>query len=195
MKTALETRRLVIRNFRKQDWRDLHAYLSVPAIYRYEPGEPVTVDGAKRSAKLRSRTDDFLAVELKTERKLIGHLYFKLTEPEEYRSWELGYIFNPAYHDRGYCTEASLRIVEYGFTELGAHRVIAFCDPRNVASWHVLENIGMKREGCFRKKAFFRKDKNGDPLWHDCYAYGILEGEPVGKRDFRFRSSPASILR
>jgi len=183
MKNVLETSRLIIRNFRKEDWRDLHEYLSIAEIFRYEPGAPVTIESAKKSAKDRSKADDFLAIILKSENKMIGHLYFKLTEPEEFLTWELGYIINPKYHNQSYCTEATRKIVEYGFEELKAHRIVAFCDPRNNPSWHVLENIGMKREGCFRKKGFFRRDLNGNPIWHDCYAYGILEREVLPSSD------------
>jgi RimJ/RimL family protein N-acetyltransferase len=124
----------------------------------------------------RSRGNDFLAVEEKASRKMIGHLYLKQVDPLEFMTWELGYIFNPRFFNKGYCTEASKAAVDYVFSELGAHRVVAFCNPLNAASWRVLEKIGMRREGLFLKKAFFRK--NGSlPLWHDCLAYGILEAE------------------
>ena len=70
---------------------------------------------------------------------------------------------------------AARALVGYGFSVLGAHRVVANCDPRNEASWRTLERIGLKREGHFRKHAFFRTDADGNPLWHDCLSYGILE--------------------
>ena len=172
----LETERLVIRNFRKSDWKDLHEYLSLSDTYIFEPGDPVSVAQAKQLAKDRSEGDSFLAVVLKTENKMVGHLYFSLVEPADFRTWELGYIFNPVYRNRGYCTEASRSVIDFGFRELAAHRIVAFCDPRNEASWRVLEKLRMKREGHFRQKAFFRRDGSGAPLWHDCYAYGIVEG-------------------
>jgi RimJ/RimL family protein N-acetyltransferase len=177
MKNTLETARLIIRNFQEDDWKDLHAYLSLPETYIYEPGEPISVDQAKGLAEDRSKGDAFLAVILKAENKMIGHLYFDLMEPQDFLTWELGFIFNPEFQNRGYCTEASRRVIEYGFGELAAHRIAAFCDPRNHASSRVLEKIGMRREGHFRKKAFFRRDANGTPLWHDAYAYGIVEDE------------------
>ncbi len=174
----LETERLLIRNFRKADWKDLHEYLSLQDTYVFEPGDPIDAAEAKRLAAERSKGDAFLAVVLKAEDKMVGHLYFSRMEPLEFRTWELGYIFNPRYRSRGYCTEASRSVVEFGFRALQAHRIVAFCDPRNAASWRVLEKIGMQREGHFRQKAFFRRGQDGSPLWHDCYAYGLVAADP-----------------
>lgn len=173
----LETERLLIRKFEPDDWQDLYAYLSLSEIYRFEPGEPINVEQAQHLVTERSQAENFLAVVLKSSREMIGHLYFEQVEPKEFRTWELGYIFNPAFQRQGYCTEAAKRLLEYGFNDLRAHKITAFCDPANPASWKVLEKIGMQGEGHFRQRAFFRRDDQGQPLWHDCLAYGILAGE------------------
>lgn len=178
----LETERTLIRNFNETDWKDLYEYLSLPETYIYEPGSPVDEAEAESMCRERSESLQFMAVELKNENKMIGHLYFNRSDPEEFMTWELGYIFNPVYQNRGYCTEASRRIIDYAFRELGAHRINAYCNPLNEASWKVLEKCGMIREGYFRKKAFFRKDSEGRPLWHDCYAYGILAEDFLEKK-------------
>lgn len=57
------------------------------------------------------------------------------------------------------------------------HRLNAYCDPRNKASWRVLEKTGFVREGHFREKGTFRDDAEGRPIWHDCYAYGQVMDE------------------
>jgi RimJ/RimL family protein N-acetyltransferase len=175
----LETERLAIRPFRAEDGADLFEYLSLPETYRFEPGLPLSLEAARRLAAERAGQDCFLAVALKEgpmAGKLIGHLYFQLQDPVEFRTWELGYIFNPAFQGRGYCTEAARILIRHAFAHRQAHRVVAFCDPLNPASWRVLEKCGMQREGLFRQKAFFRRDAKGQALWHDCLAYGILEG-------------------
>lgn len=170
----LGTERLVVRNFREADGSALFSYLSLPETYLFEPGNPVTREEADRLARERSEGEDFFAVTLKGG-EMIGHLYFHRVEPSDFRGWELGYIFNPAYQGNGYCTEAARALVGYAFANLGTHRVSAYCDPRNEPSWRVLEKLGMRREGHFRKKAYFRKDSAGQPLWHDAWAYGILD--------------------
>ncbi|HEX2954982.1 MAG TPA: GNAT family protein [Bacillota bacterium] len=173
----METERLTIRNFRPDDWQDLYEYLSQDEVLQYEPETANTEAQCRQKAEERSRGDEFLAVCLKTNEKMIGHLYFSQTEPHEFYTWELGYIFNPAYYGQGYATEACRRLIQYAFKELHAHRIIALCSPENTASWRLLERLSMRREGLFKKPAYFRTTHNGRPLWHDAYQYAILEEE------------------
>lgn len=171
----IETDRIVVRRFAADDAADLHAYLSLDETYRFEPGAPIGVDAARTLAVQRAAADDFLAVCLKAAGgRMVGHIYLGRAEPGEFLTWELGYIFNPRYHHQGLCTEAARLVVAHAFERLHAHRVVAYCDPLNVASWRVLEKVGLQREAYFRKNAFFRRDENGDPLWHDSLCYAIL---------------------
>lgn len=170
----IETKNLIIRNHIESDWKDLYDYLSLPEIYRFEPGEPITPEESKTIISERCNGHDFLAVVHKESKQMIGHLYFHQSDPKHFMTWELGYIFNPKFQNQGYCTESSSAILDYAFKMLRSHKVVAFCNPDNIPSWKVLEKIGMEREGFFKQKAFFRKDKDGNPLWHNCYAYGIL---------------------
>ena len=172
--TQIQTNNLIIRNHVESDWENLYEYLSLPETYEFEPGSPVTREEARKLTVERSNGNDFLAVVHKNSNHMIGHLYFHLCEPEKFMTWELGYIFNPDYHNQGYCTEASSALINFAFRELHAHKIVAFCNPANISSWKVLEKIGMEREGFFRQKGFFKTDSQGNPIWHDCYAYGIV---------------------
>jgi [ribosomal protein S5]-alanine N-acetyltransferase len=172
----LNTERLIIRPFLASDYRDLYEYLSLPEIYRFEPGEPVSLEEAREECRQRAKGNFFWAAALKEgNNKLIGHVSFYQVEPKFFLTWEIGYIFNPAYQNRGYATEASRAIIKYAFTELGAHRVVGHCSPENTASWKVLENCGLKREGLQRKNFLIRNDENGKPIWLDSYEYAIVE--------------------
>jgi RimJ/RimL family protein N-acetyltransferase len=174
----LYTERLIIRPFLESDYKDLHEYLSLEETYRYEPGKPITLEEAKRITAERAAGTDFWAVTLKeNNNKLIGHISFIQMEPKVFLAWEIGYIFNPAFQNKGYATEASRALIGHAFGELGAHRVVGFCAIENAASWKVLEKCGMRREGIHRKNAFFRKDKDGRPIWLDSYEYAILAEE------------------
>ena len=116
-----------------------------------------------------------MAVELRSERKLIGHISILPVAPKEFLTYELGYIFNPAYRHRGYATEAARAAVGYCFAELGAHRIVGNCNPVNEASWKVLERCGMRREGTLRQN--FRKEGPSGP-WTDTYVYAMLASDP-----------------
>jgi RimJ/RimL family protein N-acetyltransferase len=169
----LKTQRLVIRNFVSNDYKDLYEYLSDKETYKYEPGEPITLEKAKDVCIERSKSNDFLAIEL--ENKIIGHIYFSQIEPKNLKTWEIGYIFNKEFHGKGFATEAVKAIIENGFFEKDVHKIIAHCNPKNISSWKLLERIRMKREGKLRKNIYFVKDKNGEPIWQDTYEYGILK--------------------
>jgi RimJ/RimL family protein N-acetyltransferase len=170
----IHTERLIVRPFRPDDWRDLFDYLSLPEVYAFEPGEPVDSEQARALAIARSNGRAFWAVERRTDRRMIGHLYFAPIEPAELRTCELGYIFNPACQRQGYATEATRALVDHAFAEMGVHRVVANCNPANVASWRVLEKIGFVREGHLRQSVFFRCDTEGRPMWQDTFQYARL---------------------
>jgi len=181
----LSTDHLIIRPFLESDYKDLYEYLSLKETYRFEPGEPISLKEAKKLCLERAKGTDFWAVILKENKKLIGHVSFLQTEPKFFLTWEIGYIFNPAFQNKGYASEATRAIIKYAFTILGAHRVIGYCNPENIPSWKVLEKCGMKREALFRKRAFFRKNESGEPLWFDACEYAILAEDLTG-----FRLSP-----
>ena len=176
----LATDRLIIRPFLESDYADLYEYLSLEETYRYEPGKPITKDEAKKIAAERAGGTDFWAVTLKENKeKLIGHVSLIQTEPKQFRTWEIGFIFHPDFQNKGYATEASRAVIDYSFRELDAHRVVGYCSTENTPSWKVLEKCGMTREGLGRKNVFFRKDKSGKPHWLDSYEYAILAEDTV----------------
>lgn len=196
----IQTDRLIVRPIRPDDWRHLFDYLSLPEIYAFEPGEPIDAAQARAMAVERSSGQAFVAVELRAERRMIGHLYFQPVEPAELRTHELGYIFNPAYQRQGYATEAARALVDHAFAELGVHRVVANCNPANVASWRVLEKIGFVREGHLRQNIFFRCDTDGRPMWQDTFEYARLSDldapearQPAGTATSRPKQEQAAV--
>lgn len=171
----IETLYLFIRGFKDTDSVDLYEYLSKPDIYAFEPGQPISLSEAEKLAIERSKGRDFYAVVLKENEKMIGHLYFKQIDPQVMMTWELGYIFNPMYHRKGYASEAARALIEFAFQNDKVHRIMARCDPKNPASWKLLEKIGFRREGHFKQCATFRNDELGNPVWHNAYEYGLLK--------------------
>ena len=59
---------------------------------------------------------------------------------------ELGWIINRKFWGKGFATEAAKALVEY-FSIHGHRRFIAHCDTENVASYKVMEKLGMTRTG------------------------------------------------
>lgn len=169
-KTMIETERLILRRFRKEDLQDLYEYLSDAETVQYEPYRPMDMNEVKEQLDRRISTDEMIAVELKSNHKLIGIVYFG---KRDFDSLELGYVFNKRYWGQGYAVESCQALIRKAFSE-GVHRIDAECDPQNAASWNLLERLGFTREAHFRKNVFFWKDQYNQSIWKDTYVYGIL---------------------
>jgi [ribosomal protein S5]-alanine N-acetyltransferase len=171
----ISTQRLIIRPFLETDYQDLYDYLSRKETYRFERGEPISLEKAKEFAHDWSKGTNFWAATLKASGKLIGQISLFPERPAVFKTWQIGYIFNPDFQNMGYASEATPAVIKYTFAELGAHRIVAYCSPDNIPSWKVMEKCGMKKEGLSRKDFILRDDENGKPVWLDSYIYSILD--------------------
>ncbi len=165
-----ETERLILRRYKKEDLQDLFEYLSDAQVVEFEPYKPLTLDEAKQNLEWRIGTDEMIAVELKSSRKMIGNVYLG---KREFDSLEIGFVFNRNFWRRGYAAESCGALIARAFSN-GAHRIYAECDPNNENSWRLLEALGFRREAHFRKNVYFWKDENGTPIWKDTYVYAKL---------------------
>jgi|LGOV01.1.fsa_nt_gb RimJ/RimL family protein N-acetyltransferase len=174
----LRTDRLIIRKFEKSDGEDLYKYLSNPDVVEYEPYEIHSLEESKKEATNRSKDNRFLAVVLKDTNTLIGNLFYKKNE-NDFETWEVGYVFNSNYHNKGYATESLRVLLEHIFIEQKAHRIVAFCNSHNKPSWKLLERVGFRREAHLVKQAYFSKDEQGKPKWFNTFGYALLEKEYI----------------
>ena len=170
----IETKRLMIRKFRPDDFTALYEYLSDENVVRFEPYEPYTLAQTKREAEFRSHSDEYFAVTLKDGGSLIGNLYLG---KREYDCYELGYVFNRNWQRCGYATESAAALMDYAFGSLRAHRIIARCNALNYRSHKLMERLGMRREAEYKKNVYFKKGPFGNPIWQDTLQYAILEEE------------------
>ena len=166
----ITTDRLIIRNFTYDDWLDVHSYTSDTNVMKYIPEGVLTSEDAKKFVKENSSQDaKYFPVLLKKDHTLIGHIVFHKYFGEH--MYEIGWVFNPKYYNRGYASEAAYSILKYGFETMKLHRIIATCQPENIPSYRIMEKIGMRREG------FFKKCIPHGNEWWDEYYYAILQEE------------------
>ncbi len=166
----LETDRLLIRHFNIDDFESVYNYMSDPNIIEHLPEDLFSENDTKDfiNNNIGENAEKF-AVISKDNESLIGHMIFHKWFAQD--TFEIGWVINSNYQGKGFASEAALRLLNYGFDNLSAHRIIATCQPENIASWKVMEKIQMRKEGCF-KKCIFRRGK-----WIDELFYAILSND------------------
>jgi [ribosomal protein S5]-alanine N-acetyltransferase len=173
----IETDRLLLREFRAADETDIHAYASDQEVVRIMIWGPNTTEQTRAFLQTILEAQEQwprpfveLAIELKAERRMIGSIGLRVKD-ERNRAADIGYVLARRDWGRGYMTEAARAILDAAFRQLKLHRVWATCDPRNHASYRVMEKLGMRRE------AHFHKDVLEKGEWRDSYLYAILAEE------------------
>ncbi|MDD1502024.1 GNAT family protein [Lysinibacillus sp. CNPSo 3705] len=166
----IKTNRLLIREFEIQDWQAVYEYTSNPNVMKYIPEGVFNEEEAKKFVLENSGEQaKYFPVILKSDNIVIGHIVFHQYFGDH--TYEIGWVLNPNYYNNGYASEAAKAVLNYGFKEMQLHRIIATCQPENIPSYRVMEKIGMRREGYFKKCI-----PNGDEWW-DEYYYAVLKEE------------------
>ena len=173
----LHTPRLLIREFAPGDEADVHEYASDPEVVRFMPWGPNTPEQSRQFFDRRlaphpdPRWEFELAIVLKSEEKVVGGVGLRIRN-FTHREGDIGYVLNRRYWNRGIITEAARAMLDFGFGDLGLHRIYATCDPENRGSARVMEKLGMKYEGHLRQNVFEKG------RWRDTLLYAILESDP-----------------
>lgn len=84
----------------------------------------------------------------------------------------LGYLLDPVHHGLGHATEMVRAALDLAFGDLGLRRVTAGCFADNVASWRVMEKVGMRRE-----QHGIRDSWHAELGWVDGFTYALLADE------------------
>ena len=165
----LETDRLIVRDFTMDD---------LPALWDiFRDGETM-----EHMAPMTEReTEEFLrsfcvertppgayAAQLRGG-GLAGYVLFNQVDAPGI--YELGWVFRRDCWGRGLAREASRALLDYAFSALDAHKVIAQTED-TVRAAALLERLGMAREGVWRRHAPSR-----DGTWKDIHWYGLLREE------------------
>jgi RimJ/RimL family protein N-acetyltransferase len=77
-----------------------------------------------------------------------------------------------------------IALQDFGFGELNLHRIIAHCDAENIASYRIMEKIGMRREGLFIEGR--SANKSSDSMYGDELCYAILKDEWASQKEMKY---------
>ncbi|OLR90532.1 GNAT family N-acetyltransferase [Actinokineospora bangkokensis] len=177
----IKTRRLVLRPFAAGDLDAVLDYQGREDVARYLLWGPLDREAArKRLLDQATRTElvaegDRLSLACELDGLVIGDVVLFYSSVE-HRGVEIGWVFHPDHHGRGYATEAATELLRLAFDELGAHRVTARLDADNAASAALCERLGMRREALFVKNEVVRG------RWTSEAVYALLDEEWAGRQ-------------
>ena len=168
MNTIIETDRIILRKFIKDDYNAVFEFSSNWDVMKYT-GDKM-LESPEQAKKIITDVwfSDYkkygygrFAVIYKPENKLIGFAGLKyLPELDE---TDIGFRFLPEYWGKGIATEVSKEIINYGFTKLKLENIIGIAMANNIGSCKVLEKIGLK----FHKfDAYPNEDPNEKYNWY-----------------------------
>ena len=174
----LLTERLTLSLLTPEDENDLLEYQSDPESVRYIPWPARTREQvAEAIAKLVNLTiptaeneSYVLGWRLNTTGKVIGQSNLTIRSLE-HSCAEMGWVVSPHFRNLGFATEATHAFMDFAFSELKLHRVVAYIDQRNESSVRLAERLGMRREAAYEKDEFFKGE------WTSAYLYAILAEE------------------
>jgi len=151
---VIETERLRLRPWRKEDFRPYHAILQHPEVHRHFGPDPMGAEECWR--RLNAAVGGWQlngfgtwAVERKGDGRLIGNAgiftAWRDLEPEFGEEPEMGWIFSHEVHGQGIAGEACRAVLEWTEANLQPTPIWAIIAPKNEASLQLAERLGFER--------------------------------------------------
>ncbi|MBP1903988.1 RimJ/RimL family protein N-acetyltransferase [Paenibacillus turicensis] len=179
------TERLILRQFALKDIQAFYQYRADPTVARFQSWENFTYEEADsfvRSQKtlIPDQPGGWFqyAIALADSNQLIGDCAVH-TLGAEPRIAEIGFTLAREHQGKGYIHEALCALLDYIFSTLNKHKVIAFTDVRNEKSISALARLGMRREGHLLQNYMTKGN------WVDEYQYAILQSEWLSKDNIK----------
>jgi RimJ/RimL family protein N-acetyltransferase len=171
----LQTNRLNFRQVSADDINNIHELHSLPETDRFNTlGIPETIQVTEKvinewlvGQNANPQTSYVFCLDLVDTKQFIGLIALNIGKPK-YKTAEVWFKIHSNHWNKGYATEALAKLIDFGFIQLGLHRIEAGCAVENIASGKVLEKVGMKKEGMKRKILPIRGE------WKDNYFFAII---------------------
>ncbi len=167
--SILSTERLVLRPWQESDLEAVLTWGGDERFTRFLPlPRPYLREHAEEFIRSRMEADwtvaPAFAVTLRG--RTIGDVNARI-EPEHARG-EIGYGIAPSWWGRHYTTEAARGVLGWLFETYGLAKVMARADADNIASWRVMQNLGMGREAFHPSHRVLRGERRSEVV------YGVL---------------------
>ena len=164
MRIVVETERLILRELEFTDEDDLFEMDSDPEVHLFIENNPVkSIDEITKVIEMLKKQykENGIArwaVVDKLTNECVGWSglkYFNQPLNKHNNFYELGYRFKKKHWGKGFATESSIAILDYGFANLNVDKIFAITDPKNANSKKVLSKLGFEFQETF--------DYEGDP--------------------------------
>ena len=148
----LETERLILRDWREEDWPRFFAGTNTAGVMRWLGG--VMDDGGMSATRARvtgcaaANGFCFWVVERKSDGEILGFCGLKRADAPGSSvtgAIEIGWRLREDAWGQGYAKEAATAALEAAFERFGAEEVIALTVPGNTPSWGLMKRLGMRR--------------------------------------------------
>ncbi|MFG2057942.1 GNAT family N-acetyltransferase [Micromonospora sp. NPDC048930] len=165
--------RCLLRELDEADVAPMYALMTEPRVFdRVLDEQPPSLDEVRDAVSVwRAEADGeprpVYRLAAVAGDRLVGMGTLTVESPQ-HRRGEIGYVVHADHWGRGLGTEIAGLLLRLAFEQVGLHRVEATTRPDHVASYRVLEKIGMRREGISRDHLLVRGQ------WWDSVRYAIL---------------------
>jgi [ribosomal protein S5]-alanine N-acetyltransferase len=161
MKPVLLTPNLTLAPFSPQDIPLLLEMDAEPRVNQYvgkhfinSPPTPADIEArAKRFEKNAHCALGVWAMVPRGASAPVGWVALKDLDQSEFI--EVGYRMLPSSWGKGYATECTRRLLQYGFDQVGLTAIVGVTHPQNIASQKVLKKAGLTHRG---KAHFYKMD-------------------------------------
>ena len=146
-----ETDRLILRDWREEDWPRFWEGTNTPAVMRWLGG---VCDADKRAGAQdrllgyqRDHGHTFWVVERKADGAILGFCGLKRCNQAggPQGMMEVGWRLREDAWGQGYAREAATASLDLAFKRFGADEGVALTVARNTASWGLMKRLGMQR--------------------------------------------------
>lgn len=177
----ITTKRLVLREVRKTDIKDLYedmsnikissCLLGVPHPFKMSDARS-WINHCIRTINQRPREEYIFAITFKKEDKMIGEVIINETDFEQKKA-ELAFWLSESHWKKGVISEAVIAVMDFAFNKLKINRLEVSVFAENIASNNLAKKLGFIYEGTKREVSIPESTKKV----HDDHIYGLLKKE------------------